>query len=96
MYGFSPPYSLTKRNSEFVYTGCWHFDNNGAMMMFSLTMVDYSKSFLSLLQTNRGCHSKTFSGVGARVYVVAHRSLVSAPVPLGLIESLNKLGLGWG
>ena len=30
------------------------------------------------------------------VVVVAHRILVSAPVPLMLIRGLNWVGLGWG
>ena len=33
---------------------------------------------------------------GASVYVVAHKILVSAPVPLELIGPLNLVSLGWG
>ena len=33
---------------------------------------------------------------GASVYVVAHKILVSTPVPLGFFGTLNWVGLVWG
>ena len=52
------------------------------LMMFSLNMVDYSMSFL-LLSTCHFFHRQ----------VVADRILLSAPVPLGLIGTLNWVGV---
>ena len=42
-YGLSTPYRLTIRNSAGL-----SFDNDARLTMFSLNMVDYSMSFLSL------------------------------------------------
>ena len=42
-----------------------------------------------------GWHSRVYSGT-AGYMVVAHKILVSAPVPLELIGLLDWFGLGWG
>ena len=40
-------------------------------------------------------HDKTRPEIDKVGGLVAHEILVSAPVPLGIIRSLNWIGLGW-
>ena len=83
-------------------TGIFIIVQQGRMMMFSLSMVDYPMSFLSMSTwnfygwTSRGDHSKPFllseSWVRGRVggRWVAFRILVLAQGPLGLREAFQK------
>ena len=85
---FSPDFSVS---SSPVGTNSDFFD--------SQVKVDHSQPFLIFEFFGRNTHSclKVVGGVGARVYVVAHKILVSAsaPVPFWVYLDWNLVGLGW-